>query len=57
MIISSDDHQALSGEVTSQASWSLWIATGLSRPERGDDEATVERSIAMGGQMLVMCDE
>ncbi len=23
----------------------LWIATGLSRPERGDDEATVERSI------------
>jgi len=34
----------------------LWTATGLSRPERGDDEATVERSIALGGAMLVMCD-
>jgi ribosomal protein S18 acetylase RimI-like enzyme len=36
---------------------SLWMATGLSRPERGDDEATVERSIEIGGQMLVMCTE
>jgi ribosomal protein S18 acetylase RimI-like enzyme len=35
----------------------LWMATGLSRPERGDDEATVERSIEMGGQMLIMCDD
>jgi len=35
----------------------VWSATGLSRPERGDDEATVERSIAIGGSMLVMCDE
>ena len=35
----------------------LWMATGLSRPERGDDEATVERSIEMGGRMLVMCDD
>lgn len=34
----------------------LWTATTLSRPERGDDEAAVERSIAMGGAMLVMCD-
>lgn len=34
----------------------LWTATGLSRPERGDDEAAVERSIALGGAMLVMCD-
>jgi len=34
----------------------LWMATGLSRPERGDDEETVERSIALGGAMLVMCD-
>lgn len=34
----------------------LWTATGLSRPERGDDEATVERSITLGGAMLVMCD-
>lgn len=35
----------------------LWTATGLSRPERGDDEETVERSIALGGAMMVMCDE
>ncbi len=35
----------------------LWMATGLSRPERGDDEATVERSLGMGGLMLVMCDD
>ncbi len=34
----------------------LWTATGLSRPERGDDETAVERSIALGGAMLVMCD-
>ncbi|MDZ7633296.1 MAG: GNAT family N-acetyltransferase [Bacteroidales bacterium] len=34
----------------------LWTATGMSRPERGDDEETVERSIALGGAMLVMCD-
>jgi len=33
----------------------LWIATGLSRPERGDDETTVELSIELGGMMLVMC--
>ncbi|MCK7540723.1 MAG: hypothetical protein MZV63_62475 [Marinilabiliales bacterium] len=26
----------------------LWTATGLSRPERGDDEETVERSIRTG---------
>jgi ribosomal protein S18 acetylase RimI-like enzyme len=35
----------------------LWIATGLGRPERGDDEATVERSIEMGGRLLVMRDD
>jgi ribosomal protein S18 acetylase RimI-like enzyme len=35
----------------------LWVATDMGRPERGDDEATVERSIAMGGQMLVMCSD
>lgn len=34
----------------------IWSATGLSRPERGDDEATVERSITMGGAMFVMYD-
>jgi ribosomal protein S18 acetylase RimI-like enzyme len=35
----------------------LWMATGLGRPERGDDEATVERTVEMGGLMLVMCDD
>jgi len=35
----------------------VWSATGLSRPERGDDEATVERSIAMGGAMIILCDD
>jgi ribosomal protein S18 acetylase RimI-like enzyme len=35
----------------------VWSATQLSRPERGDDEATIERSIAMGGALFVMCDE
>ena len=34
-----------------------WSVTNLSRPERGDDEATVERSIAMGGELFVMYDE
>jgi ribosomal protein S18 acetylase RimI-like enzyme len=34
----------------------VWSATGLSRPERGDDEATIERSISIGGTMLVMYD-
>ena len=34
----------------------IWTATELSRPERGDDEAAVERSIAIGGVMLVMCE-
>jgi ribosomal protein S18 acetylase RimI-like enzyme len=33
----------------------LWCATGMGSPARGDDEATVERSIEMGGLMLVMC--
>jgi ribosomal protein S18 acetylase RimI-like enzyme len=35
----------------------VWSGTGLSRPERGDDEATVERSLDMGGAMFVMYDE
>jgi len=34
----------------------LWTDTDLGRPERGDDEATVERTLAMGGEMLVMYD-
>ena len=39
-----------------QAIMELWTVTGMGRPERGDDEATVERSITLGGEMLVMCD-
>jgi ribosomal-protein-alanine N-acetyltransferase len=35
----------------------LWTATGLSHIERGDDEKTIERSIAMGGILLVLSDE
>ena len=35
----------------------LWRATGLGSPERGDDEETIERSIGMGGTMLVLCDQ
>jgi len=35
----------------------LWTVTGLSRPERGDDEATIERSIALGGEMFVMTED
>jgi len=35
----------------------LWISTGMGNRMRGDDEATVERSIEMGGRMLVMCND
>lgn len=35
----------------------LWTVTGLSRPERGDDEATIERCIALGGEMFVMTED
>ena len=35
----------------------LWCATGMGSRTRGDDETTVERSIEMGGRMLVMCNE
>jgi [ribosomal protein S18]-alanine N-acetyltransferase len=34
----------------------LWVATDMSRPERGDDARTIERSLAMGGCFLVMTD-
>jgi ribosomal protein S18 acetylase RimI-like enzyme len=33
----------------------LWSVTGMGSQTRGDDEATVERSIEMGGRMLVIC--
>jgi [ribosomal protein S18]-alanine N-acetyltransferase len=36
---------------------SLWVATGMGRPERGDDAETIERSLAMGGCMFVMTDD
>jgi ribosomal protein S18 acetylase RimI-like enzyme len=35
----------------------LWCATGMGSRNRGDDEATVERSIEMGGRMLVICND
>lgn len=35
----------------------LWVSTGMGRPDRGDDETTIERSIEMGGLMLVMVEE
>ena len=35
----------------------LWYATGMGSRARGDDEATVERSIEMGGRLLVMCND
>lgn len=35
----------------------LWEATGLSRPERGDDESMIEKSIEIGGRLLLLCDE
>lgn len=35
----------------------LWSATGLSRPERGDNEETIERCIGLGGTLLVLSDE
>ncbi|HNX66405.1 MAG TPA: GNAT family N-acetyltransferase [Bacteroidales bacterium] len=35
----------------------LWVATGMGRPERGDDEQVIERSLSMGGCMLIMTDD
>lgn len=35
----------------------VWQATDLGRPERGDDEETIKRSLSLGGCMQVMCDE
>jgi ribosomal-protein-alanine N-acetyltransferase len=34
----------------------VWTATDLGRQERGDDEVTIERTLAMGGAMLIMYD-
>lgn len=35
----------------------VWEATGLGRPERGDDSSTIERSLSMGGCMLIMTED
>jgi len=35
----------------------LWVVTGMGRPERGDDAQIIERSLAMGGCMLIMTDD
>jgi len=32
----------------------LWQVTGLGGPERGDDKETIERSITLGGIMLIV---
>ena len=37
-----------------QSIMDLWIATDLSRPERGDNEKIIEESIKMGGSLQVM---
>ncbi len=33
----------------------LWVVTGMGRSDRGDDEETVEHSVSMGGELLVLC--
>lgn len=35
----------------------LWVATDVGRPDRGDDNETILRSVALGGKMLIMEDE
>ena len=32
----------------------LWVSTHVTSPVRGDDEAAVERTLAMGGRLLVL---
>lgn len=32
---------------------SLWVATGLGNPQRGDNQQIVEHSISLGGELLV----
>ncbi|MFO7573648.1 MAG: GNAT family N-acetyltransferase [Bacteroidales bacterium] len=40
-----------------QALCELWLATDVGRPDRGDDNETIMRSVGLGGKMLVMEDE
>ena len=35
----------------------LWMATDVGRPDRGDDNETIMRSVGLGGKMLIMEDE
>jgi len=35
----------------------VWTATDMGRPERGDNASTIEKSLAMGGCLLVMTDD
>jgi len=35
----------------------VWTATDMGRPERGDNAGTIEKSLALGGCMLVMTDD
>ncbi|MDX9929801.1 MAG: GNAT family N-acetyltransferase [Bacteroidales bacterium] len=42
------DYQALS---------ELWLDTGVGRPDRGDDNETILRSVRIGGKMLIMEDD
>ncbi|MEN8121140.1 MAG: GNAT family N-acetyltransferase [Bacteroidota bacterium] len=35
----------------------LWNVTGLNTPGRGDNEIIIERTISVGGKLLVMLDE
>ena len=32
---------------------SLWVATGLGNPQRGDNQQIIEHSISLGGKLLV----
>jgi ribosomal protein S18 acetylase RimI-like enzyme len=35
----------------------LWMATDVGRPDRGDDNETILRSVRLGGEMLIMEDD
>ena len=35
----------------------LWQETGLNTPGRGDNENIIERTISVGGKLLIMLDE
>ncbi len=36
---------------------SVWVATGMGSPERGDDASVIELSLTMGGEMFLLTDE